>query len=328
MLSAIHGNHVRAMGRIAFALIATSSYIGCGSDSEGPADQDSMSLHGANQAPVVRQVVLRPAQPVPGREVQARASVVDPDGDPTTIEYRWQTARGRLLGSGTSLDTSGLAPGSRLVVVATASDGRTESASFTHQFRLSQPSQAIGHVVIDASEGAKPGAVFESVVELLSADSYGASAELQWLVNDKVVGKGERLETGRFQPGDVVVLRARISTEAGGGRYISSQAVVLTRGEAPTISSQPLSGIESGVFRYQIRAQSDEPNADLSYGLVSGPEGMTVDEGRGLVIWRPSEAQRGRFEVEVSATDQWGTGIAQSFVIVADAHAGSPASPR
>jgi len=210
----------------------------------------------------------------------------------------------------------------------TASDGRSTGVPVTHAFRLSEPSLAIGLVVIDTSEGTKPGVVLDSVVELLNDGSDRADAELEWKVNGSVVGSQEKLETAAFQPGDVVILRARIRNSDGRGRFVASPAVVLSRGGAPEISSEPLAGIEGGMFRYQIRAGSDESGAQLTYALLSGPEGMSVNEKSGLVTWRPTGEQRGRFKVEVSATDQWGSGVAQSFVIVADAPGTSPASAR
>ena len=147
-------------------------------------------------------------------------------------------------------------------------------------------------------------------------------------MNGEVVGTDEEIDTSPFAPGDVVILRARVVQDGRPHRFISSPAVVLVRGSAPEILSKPLAGIEGGVFSYQIRARAGEPDARLSYSLRSGPDGMVVDEKSGLVSWRPTGEQRGRFEVEVGATDPWGTGTAQSFVIVVEAPASSPASLR
>lgn len=333
----IHGVRPSTLARWLVVAISICAFVGCGRDESelggaksmpGRMATDDGSFSGVNGAPIIQEVLLRPVRPSPGREVRVMARVSDPDGDPTTVEYRWQTTRGRLLGSGRTFDTTGLEPGSRLELIATPSDGRTTGVSITHEFSLSEPSLAIGLVVIDTSEGTKPGVVLESVVELLNDDSDRAEAELEWQVNGKVVGSAEELETAGFQPGDVVVLRARLHKDDGGGRFIASPAVVLSRGGAPEISSRPLAGIEGGMFRYQIRASSDEPDAELTYALLSGPEGMSVDEKSGFVTWRPSSEQRGRFDVEVSATDQWGSGTAQSFAIVADAPGSSPASAR
>ena len=136
------------------------------------------------------------------------------------------------------------------------------------------------------------------------------------------------IETQRFSPGDIVILKAQLKGNARHRRPVSSRPVILTRGGAPEISSKPLAGIDGGLFRYQIRANSSEPDAELTYKLLTGPDGMTVDTKSGLVKWRPEDAQQGRFEVEISATDQWGSGVAQSFVILAGAPGAPPASAR
>ncbi|HEB91585.1 MAG TPA: hypothetical protein ENI85_18565 [Deltaproteobacteria bacterium] len=283
---------------------------------------------GPNRAPVVEQVLIRPNRPAPGSPVRARARVVDPDGDPTQVEYEWQTASGRVLGKGQAFDTSGLEAGRHLQVVVTATDGQTKSMPVVHEFELAKPAVSISLVAIDTSEGTRPGSPLVAVVEIADDVSDRLEPRLEWKVNGEVVGTGEKLDTARFSPGDIVILRAHLELAGRRTRPVSSSPVVLTRGEAPEILSKPVAGIEGGLFRYRIRARSPEPDAELTYALVRGPEGMDVDPKTGLVEWRPGSDQRGRFEVEVSATDQWGTGIAQSFTIVADAPASSPARPR
>ena len=316
------------VGTLAFGV------TGCGSEDSAknpiPSMLGSQALassptSGMNRPPVISGVSVHPGRPMPGRRVQASAMVKDPDGDRTTVNYRWETAHGRRLGEGASFDTTGLTPGSRLQVVATAFDGQGESDSITKTFRLSEPSQGIGFVAIDAAGGAQPGAVLKAAVDLLNADGARAKIEFEWTVNGEIAGTAESLETGELEPGDRIVLRARLDGTDNRSRFESSRPLILARGGAPHISSEPMAGIEGGLFRYQIRAGSDEPDAELTYALLSGPDGMEVNQQSGLVQWRPTLTQRGRFEIEISATDQWGTGVAQSFVIVADA---PPASPR
>lgn len=311
--------------------------LGCGADTadnEGPRSMIQTSAAVAvvpstsGHAPTIDKILIRPARPSPGRSVQATASVSDLDGDPIEVVYRWRMRNGRVLGEGRIFDTTGLREGTRLEVVVTASDRDSASEPKIHVFRLAQSEAAIGLVVIDDSDGTQPGVTLKGVVEVSNAESGRLEIALEWTVNGSVVGTEEELDTTPFVPGDIVILRARVANNRLQDRPISSPAIRLSRGVGPKISSKPLAGIESGLFRYQIRATSTEPNARLVYSLISGPDGMTVHEMSGLVRWGPTSDQRGRFDVEVSATDQWGSGVAQSFAIVADAPAGSPASPR
>lgn len=324
---------------ILFVSMAVVGMTGCGSDETTSAHVPSMVSatraedgpsmeQGSNAAPVVEGVELRPANPVPGRTVRAVASASDPDGDATRIRYVWRTTKGRVLGEGRSFETQGLEEGEVLEVVVTATDGEADSAPFVQQFRLASPSIEIARVEIDSSEGTKPGSILEAVVESTDGEADDSEVLLEWEVDGKVVGSEKELDTTPFSPGDSVFLNARLELEDRSTRSVRSAPVTLSRGEAPMIVSEPRTGIEGGVFRYQIRATSEERGAQFSYELLEGPEGMTVDAATGQVAWRPDKTQLGVFKIEVSATDQWGSGNAQSFRIQVDAPDSVPASPR
>jgi hypothetical protein len=147
-------------------------------------------------------------------------------------------------------------------------------------------------------------------------------------VNGEVAGSEGELDTTAFSPGDVVELRARLETEDGVTRPVTGKPVALARGEVPEILSEPHAGVENGLFRYQLRARSNAEGAKLSYELLKGPDGMTVDAKSGVVLWRPTTEQRGRFDVEVAVKDQWGSGVAQFFALQADAPGQPPAASR
>lgn len=295
----------------------------------GPLQADERGVGAPNSAPEIESIEFVPARPTPGRTVRARARVNDPDGDATKVSFVWRNASGRVLGEGKSFDTQGLEEGERVEVVATASDGLSESSEFVKNFRLAESSVEIGLVVIDDAEGRQPGALLSAVVESTDESRGGYDVVYDWTVNGESVGNDDELATSSFSPGDSVVLKAQFEYRGGDkSRFVSSQPVVLTRGAAPEIVSQPLSGIEGGVFRYTIRAKSSEPAAQLRYELLSGPDGMTVGEESGLVSWRPERAQTGSFEVEVAAMDQWGSGSAQSFEISVEIPPTAPASLR
>jgi len=325
------------MMRRAISIVVGMTFIGltgCGGDEASDARVPSMistsaptarSADGVNEAPRIDSVQIKPARPAPGRVVQAVVMASDPDGDRTHVTYRWQTDRGRLLGEERTLDTSGMEAGSRLEMVAIARDDALESEPAIHRFRLAESSVEVALVVIDAPDGTEPGAVLTAVVEVSGAGSRGAREEIEWQVNGEVVGTDEELDTTGFAPGDIVVVRAWVDGGEGRSRPVSSRPVQLGRGQGPEIVSKPEGAIEDGVFRYQMQARSPAPNAELAYELLEGPEGMAIDARSGAVEWRPAAAQRGKFKVEVAVKDQWGSGVAQSFVIQADAPPAPPA---
>jgi hypothetical protein len=327
---------VVTLGMLALVTIIAS---GCGREDETNPRTASMvattrtganARSGPNQAPVVDSLAIHPARPTSGRVVEAHAKASDPDGDVPSVIYRWRSEDGELLGEGRELDTSGMRPGRRIEVVAIANDGVTDSSPAVLGFRLGDSSSdmEISLVAIDASEGTTPGSILRAVVEATNEGSGRFDPELEWRIRDEVVGTDDELATGSFQPGDVVVLRARLGSEHSRSRSVSSAPIRLTRGAAPVIESEPLAGIEGGLFRYQVRARSPEPEASLAFELLQGPEGMQIDARTGVVQWRPAPEQRGRFPIEIAVRDQWGSGVAQSFELVADPPESPPASAR
>jgi choice-of-anchor C domain-containing protein len=86
----------------------------------------------------------------------------------------------------------------------------------------------------------------------------------------------------------------------------------------PEITSTPrlLADINTG-YRYQI--QATDPDRDpLTYQLLSGPQGMTIDPLTGLTQWQNPIA--GTYQVVVGALDNGGLGAAQSFTLTAKAN--------
>jgi len=194
--------------------------------------------------------------------------------------------------------------------------------------KRSAPTAVIALVAIDASEGTKPGSILEGVVESTEDDEGDFEVLYEWIVNGEVVGEDDELDTFALVPGDVVALSARLDFDDRTSRPVRSQPLSIGRGSAPEILSQPEGGIENGRFRYQMSARSDERGARIEYGLIEGPDGMTVDAASGVVHWRPTTDQRGKFAIELVARDQWGTGTGQAFEIHVDGPAAPPAAAR
>lgn len=314
----------RARGRIGWErpllLGLAMAIAGCGGDSSEAervptmlGDSASAPTSGIPHAPVIEDVQLNPARPAPGRIVHARVRASDPDGDRPQIRYEWRTDTGRVLGSGDSLDTTGFEEGERLELVVVASDGERESEPVSTAFRLASTSVEIALVAIEVDETPRPGVVLEAVVESTNEREGGYDVLHEWIVDGRVVGTDDELDTTALEPGDVVVLAARLDFEDRTTDRVRSRPLALERGAAPRIVSKPQGGLEDGVFRYRMRAESDEPGAVFRYTAASAPEGLRVDEETGLVTWRPTPDQRGAFEIELVASDQWGTGIAQRF---------------
>ena len=82
------------------------------------------------------------------------------------------------------------------------------------------------------------------------------------------------------------------------------------------VSSPVLSGSTSKVYEYDVNAESDNP-ATISYVLVAGPQGMTINKENGKIVWEKPVA--GRYEVVVAAVqvvDGKEVVVKQGYVLV------------
>jgi hypothetical protein len=82
---------------------------------------------------------------------------------------------------------------------------------------------------------------------------------------------------------------------------------------APKFTSNPVtSGVEGVQYNYTPMAIDDDKNT-LTFSLVSGPTGMTVDNATGQVLWTPPED--GDFAVSIKVSDGLGGEAKQEFTI-------------
>jgi hypothetical protein len=66
------------------------------------------------------------------------------------------------------------------------------------------------------------------------------------------------------------------------------------------VSQPPTRGQVGSEYRYQARAATPIQGVTIRYQLISGPDGMTIDETTGLVTWTPHGT--GSFRVVIKAT--------------------------
>ncbi len=79
----------------------------------------------------------------------------------------------------------------------------------------------------------------------------------------------------------------------------------------PIITSTPVTqGFAGTQYNYQVRAYDPE-NDTLTFGLVWGPQGMTINSQSGLIQWLPT--QTGNYSVNLSVTDRYSAPVTQSY---------------
>lgn len=97
-----------------------------------------------------------------------------------------------------------------------------------------------------------------------------------------------------------------VVTDGRGGEDRQSfdvRLVSVDSNQSPSIQSIPrAAAIESQLYRYDMVA-SDPENDPLTWELVTGPRGMSVDRRTGTLTWVPDDQQFGNHFVEVAVRD-------------------------
>ena len=85
--------------------------------------------------------------------------------------------------------------------------------------------------------------------------------------------------------------------------------------QPPSFTTSPPTQITVGeLLRYDAHA-TDYENDSLTYELVSGPAGMTINPGTGTVVWLPTSGQLGHSDVLLRVTDANQRTDVQSFAV-------------
>ncbi len=102
--------------------------------------------------------------------------------------------------------------------------------------------------------------------------------------------------------------------DSAGGRSIQRFAVLARVNQVPAITSQAVTSVALGEA-YQYDLQVTDPEGDaLSYSLVTGPTGMTMD-GLGRVLWQTAPGVPATNQVALRVTDSYGAVATQLFVL-------------
>jgi len=98
---------------------------------------------------------------------------------------------------------------------------------------------------------------------------------------------------------------------------VYAQAVVdVNHNYQPSIDSPPVETVRAGdTYQYDIEAGDGNTLEMLTYSLVHGPTGMTVNATNGLVAWETSGAVLGDHSVEVKVSDTLGLYDTQSYTV-------------
>ena len=248
-------------------------------------------------------VVIVPDAPTAKNDL--RAGVTGATGG---VDFRWMVDGKVISGSeGAGLPHTAFRKGA-LVAVTVGSAGLEASAKVT-----------IGNAPPEVvSVGYRPNTVFrgqdlnaQPVAEDIDGDLVSFS--YLWVIN----GEEQPLETDATLPGDRFHKGDRIAVEVvpndgetDGPIYRTGDIVV---GDSPPrFTSKPPQSFRSAVYSYQAHAE-DADGDPLTFHLVSGPQGMTIDAENGLVQWPVGQNQAGEHLVKIEVSDEDGQTDVQQY---------------
>ncbi|WP_199524821.1 Ig-like domain-containing protein [Pseudoalteromonas sp. bablab_jr011] len=116
-------------------------------------------------------------------------------------------------------------------------------------------------------------------------------------------------------------------TDLAGGNDTQTFTLNTRTNAPPTITSQPQNEVIQGAtYLYNVTA-TDPDGDNVTYSLVSAPQGMMVNSSTGAISWPTTSVELGEYAVKVNATDIFGAYSQQSFALRVVEQKGGNAAP-
>lgn len=289
------------------ALVAIMCW-GCSSS-----PQDGSAVSGAtknNHAPVVRLVTIVPSPLILAGPITAHVMADDPDGTEPTKRFQWYVNGTPVLGAtGPELDPVQARRGDQVALEVVAADGESESVPYrTAPVLVVNTPPLVSHVTVEADASGK-GSRVVAKVDAVDPDRDEIHYTYRWWQNDKQVKEGEEgvLDTTGFGRKDVVVVEVTARDQETAAAPVRSAPSALGN-SPPLIVSNPAALTNREQYEYVVQA-TDVDGDTVTYGLETGPPGMTIDKSTGQVMWKVIPGVPGTHRVKIMAEDGQG-GIA------------------
>jgi hypothetical protein len=229
------------------------------------------------------QVVPRTGQPV------------GPGGQPTAV----------LSAAPASLDFAHLAD-----VTASVQGvyGRTSFDEATHVLSADLGVQNAGQYPVDAPLVVVIDHLSDPSVQVRGADGLTPDGRPYYDLSSLVAG-------GKLAAGGTTGSRTLTFYNPGGGQFTYDLVVLGQLNRPPAFTSSPRTEALIG-HSYVYQATATDPDGDpLTFSLLAGPDGMTVDAATGKVTWSPSAADAGNQSVALRVEDGRGGAAEQRYTL-------------
>jgi hypothetical protein len=249
---------------------------------------------------------ISPEAPTVSTDIQVVCTCV---GDPST-HIQWQL-NGRLLEEerdSTLRPRGRFRKGDRISVMISASGA---SASAMTVIANTPP--------VTTSVDFQPEVIYRgiSITALpaaTDADGDEVQFQYQWSLNGQDLPEGGPVLRGdRFSRGDRISLTVTPYDSEEQGRPYPTMPIVVPNGP-PRFTSPPAADVRS--MSYEYRATAEDPDGDpLTYTLVSGPSGMSIDPQSGVAHLDILKEHAGSHPVAIEVRDPAGAKALQTFTV-------------
>ncbi len=294
-------------------------------DSMGAYSDQTFTLQvvGANRGPLVTSNPVTNA--TTGQSYGYQVHAVDPDGDGITYSLT-SYPDGMVIDETTGLVTW-TAPTSvpvdpvEVVVRVTDSKGAATEQSWTIVVESDTVNQA--PKITSTPDSYFPLVGVEYQYQVLATDANGNQLTYSLLTSPTGMSIDPNTGLITWTPGSTTSERVRVQVSDGTASVSQSFMLFPVSNNAPTIDPMDDLDVSAGsTLRHRITAS--DPDSDyLTFELVSGPEGLTIDQ-YGQMVWETTSALAGStFEVQVKVTDIYGQSDTTSFDVnvIADVQA-------
>ena len=230
------------------------------------------------------------------------------------VAYRWYDDGVVLEGvTGNVLTPDRFRKGERIEAEVIPTDGTRTGTPFRTPAVVIKNTPPVASSVVLRPVPAFVGDVIKAMGTASDRDNDTVTFEYQWMVNNSTVpNQTDSLDTSGLKKRDGISVMATPYDGEERGAPVQSSVVFLSN-RNPDIVSAPSSNMQGGVYTYQVIAK-DSDGDQLTYGLVTAPEGMTIDARSGLIRWEPRVGSGSvEMTVKVSVDDGDGGMAYQEF---------------
>jgi hypothetical protein len=214
--------------------------------------------------------------------------------------------------------------GDQVALEVVVSDDQAESAPYRSEpVMVANTPPLVSHVTVEADAPEKSNRVLAKV-EAIDPDRDEIHYSYRWWRNDKQVKEGEEnvLDTTGFGRKDIVVVEVIARDQDAAAAPVRSAPSALGN-SPPLIVSNPAALTNREQYEYVVQAK-DVDGDTVTYGLETGPPGMTIDKTTGQVSWKVAPGVAGTHRVKVMAEDGQGGAAWQEFELSIPSTAQSP----